>query len=192
MDLFIDKLAQKISSSKKNSSYNNNNTAATDRSAYAKEIAELKEKVENYEKLLQEMKLINLKNIESANKLGDMAEDMSKAYAEFKSISSEEITAADEAIEEEVMDGTRDMLQEFFEKQDDTIHKENIKVYRNVQAAVNDSLSEQTKSILDAQVAASKKSGTGFVKVMSVLIFIAVLADIALKVLPMFGIQLQF
>ncbi len=185
MDLFIDKLAQKFSSGNRD----NTNTAVTDRSAYAKEIAELKEKVENYEKLLQEMKLINLKNIESANKLGDMAEDMSKAYAEFKSISTEEIAAADETIEEEVMDGTRDLLQEFFEKQDDTIHKENIKVYRNVQAAVNDSLTEQTKSILDAQAAVTKKSGTGFIKVMSVLIFIAVLADIALKVLPMFGIQ---
>lgn len=151
------------------------------------EIVELKEEMANYEKLLQEMKLVNLKNMESANRLNDMAEDMAKAYEQFKS-ASENSMISDEEYEAEI-GAEKDLLKEFFDKQDDTIHKENIKVYRNVQAAMNDSLGEQTKSILEAQTNAMSKSRTGFIKVMTILIFIAVLADIALKVLPMFGIQ---
>ena len=156
-------------------------------SGLKEEIVELKEEMANYEKLLQEMKLVNLKNMESANRLNDMAEDMARAYEQFKS-ASDNAMLTDEELEEEY-GAEKDMLKEFFDKQDDTIHKENIKVYRNVQAAMNDSLGEQTKSILEAQNNAMSKSRTGFIKVMTILIFIAVLADIALKVLPMFGIQ---
>lgn len=175
MDLFIDKLAQKFTSS---------DVIKGNQAAEAKEIKQLKEKIENYEKLLSEMKLVNLKNMESAEKLRDMVEDLEKAAsvdADVKSGPTEEEIAAAEA--------DRDMIRDLFDKQSDTIHKENIKVYRNVQAAMGESLTEQTKSILDAQQAVSKKSQTGFLKVMSVLIFIAVLADIALKVLPMFGLM---
>ncbi len=183
MDLFIDKLAQKIAA-KETVSINREKNEAD-----SKEIIALKEKVENYEKLLQEMKLVNLKNIETANRLNEMAEDMASAYDEIKNMGEAEMSAPEEPAPAEVSDAEREMFKEFFDKQDDTIHKENIKVYRNVQAAMNEGLSEQTKSILEAQTQSLKKSHTGFLKVMSVLIFIAVLADIALKVLPMFGIQ---
>ncbi len=177
MDLFIDKLAQKISST--------DNTRGN-QSANAKEIAKLKEKVENYEKLLQEMKMLNLKNIESAGKLSELVDDAAKAFNECKEDSgSEEMRLSAEEAEAD-----REMIRELFGKQEDTIHRENIKVYRNVQAAVSDSLAEKTKEIIDAQNNAARSSRTGFLKVMSVLIFLAVLADIALRVLPMFGIKL--
>ena len=175
MDLFIDKLAQKFTSS---------DVIKGNQAAEAKEIKQLKEKIENYEKLLSEMKLVNLKNMESAEKLRDMVEDLTGAVSADTGAQAgpteEEIAAAE---------ADREMIKDLFDKQSDTIHKENIKVYRNVQAAMGESLTEQTKSIIDAQQAVSKKSQTGFLKVMSVLIFIAVLADIALKVLPMFGLM---
>ncbi len=178
MDLFIDKLAQKFAGNEQNKGV---------LPGESKEIRELREKVENYEKLLQEMKLVNLKNMESAEKLRDMVEAASETIqtglAAPAALSEEEKNAAEAAAEAD-----REMIKELFDKQSDTIHKENIKVYRNVQAAVGEGLSEQTKSILEAQQGGFKKSGTGFLKVMSVLIFIAVLADIALKVLPMFGL----
>lgn len=183
MDLFIDKLAQKFTGNDQSRSVQPRNN----QSGESKEIRELKEKVENYEKLLQEMKLVNLKNMESAEKLRDMVEAATEAAQTANSapagLSEEEKNAAQAAAEAD-----REMIRELFDKQSDTIHKENIKVYRNVQAAVGEGLSEQTKSILEAQQGGFKKSGTGFLKVMSVLIFIAVLADIALKVLPMFGL----
>lgn len=165
MDLFIDKLAQKISSTEMIRA----NTAAE-----AKETIELKAKVEGYEKLLQEMKLINLKNIESAEKLSALASECTEA-----------VRAAAEAGKDSDNEEENDAL---IEKTSDLIHKENVKVYRNIQAAVQSSIDDQTKVIVDAQVESSKKNSTTFIKVMSVLIFVAVLADIALKVLSIFGI----
>lgn len=177
MDLFIDKLAQKMSSVE---------NARGNQSANVKETAKLKEKVENYEKLLQEMKMLNLKNIESAGKLSELVDDAARALNETRENMEAESTGVSAADAE----ADREMIRELFGKQEDTIHRENIKVYRNVQAAVSDSLTEKTKEIIDAQNAAARGSRTGFLKVMSVLIFLAVLADIALKLLPMFGIKL--
>ncbi len=165
MDAFIDKLAQKFTASE---------VIKGNHEAEAKEIEQLKAQIETYEKLLQDMKLVNLKNMESAEKLNKLAEETANALKK-------------EAEQGEPSYADKELVQQLFDKQSDTIHKENVKVYRNVQAAVGDVLKDQTKSILDAQSQAAKKSGTGFLKVMSVLIFIAVLADIALKVLTMFG-----
>lgn len=78
--------------------------------------------------------------------------------------------------------GNKEYLEELFTKADDSLHKENVKVYRNVQAAINDGLKEQTETLLEEQRKTSKKQGV-FLKVMSILIFVAVLADIALQVL---------
>lgn len=187
MDNFIDKLAQKF--------------AATDQvksSTYAetKEIARLKEKIEGYENLLQDMRKINLKNIASAETLGDIAEesaDVTRMAKEAVKQAMEAVELANEKIR--IAEGTpenagagKEYMDEIFEKTSDVIHKENVKVYRNVQATVQASLDDQANRIISAQTAASKKNSTTFLKVMSVLIFIAVLADIALKVLTMFHI----
>ena len=166
MDLFIDKLAQKFTQS---------DVIKGNHEAEAKEIEELKAQIETYEKLLQDMKLVNLKNMESAEKLNGLVEDVIRNCEK-----DNEDSQADLA--------DKELIKELFDKQSDTIHKENIKVYRNVQATMTDSLGEQTKSILEAQQQASKKGGLGFLKVMSVLILLAVLADIALKVLTMYGL----
>lgn len=185
MDNFIDKLAQKF--------------AATDQvktSTYAetKEIAKLKEKIEGYENLLQDMRKINLKNIASAETLGYIAEDSADAAKQAKEAAKEALEAVEivgERIKlaEDNAQGTgKEYMDEIFEKTSDVIHKENVKVYRNVQATVQASLEDQTNRIIDAQNTACKKNSTTFLKVMSVLIFIAVLADIALKVLTMFHI----
>ncbi len=165
MDLFIDKLAQKFTASE---------VIKGNHEAEAKEIEELKEQIESYEKLLSEMKLVNLKNIESAERLKSLTEEVAMGVK--KEDDNKSVDIAD-----------KETIQKLFDKQSDTIHKENIKVYRNVQAAMGDSMAEQTKSILEAQQGMGK-SGLGFVKVMSVLIFLAVLADIALKFLMMYGI----
>ncbi len=165
MDLFIDKLAQKFSP---------NEVIKGNHDAEAKEIEDLKAQVEAYEKLLQDMKLVNLKNMESAEKLNGLVENV-----------IDEVTK--NAQDKQVDPVDKELIKELFDKQSDTIHKENIKVYRNVQAAMGDSLGEQTKSILEAQQQSTRIRGLGFIKVMSVLIFVAVLADIALKILTMYG-----
>ncbi len=181
MDLFIDKLAQKISSTEMIKA----NTAAE-----AKETKELREQVEGYENLLQEMKLINLKNMESAKELNALTKECSEAARTVA-----EATVDAKAVLAEVAEANKandnkkdEENDDLFEKTSDVIHRENVKVYRNIQASLQSSLDDQTKAIIESQTETGKKNSVGFLKVMSVLIFIAVLADIALKVLSIMGI----
>lgn len=180
MDNFIDKLAQKFTA-----------TDQVKASTYTetKEIAKLKEKIEGYESLLQDMRKLNLKNVASADALNELAESSANTVKQAEEAAKQAREAVELAANGASAGGAgKEYMDEMFEKTSDVIHKENVKVYRNVQATVQASLDDQTRAILDAQTAVGKKNSTTFLKVMSVLIFIAVLADIALKVLNMFHI----
>lgn len=205
MDIFIDKLAQKITGSE----IINANTTAE-----AKELEMLKTKVEGYDNLLQEMRELNLKNTQSAERLNgiiermpDTAEIINSIMAKMpntdemvssimekmpdaeKMVSSivEKIPEPAKMPEIEIPDN-REQFDEMFDKTSDLVHRENVKVYRNVQAAVRAELENQTKSLMEAQKSEENKKELVFLKVMSVLIFIAVIADITLRVLGILGI----
>ncbi len=205
MDIFIDKLAQKITGSE----IINANTTAE-----AKELEMLKTKVEGYDNLLQEMRELNLKNTQSAERLNgiiermpDTAEIINSIMAKMpntdemvssimekmpdaeKMVSSivEKIPEPAKMPEIEIPDN-REQFDEMFDKTSDLVHRENVKVYRNVQAAVRAELENQTKSLMEAQKSEENKKELAFLKVMSVLIFIAVIADITLRALGILGI----
>ena len=112
MDTFIDKLAQKFSAQ---------DMIRANLAAEAKETRTLREKMESYESLLQEMRQINLKNMESAERVNQMLQEGAQTDREY--------------------------LQEMFTKTDETLHTENVKVYRNVQAVVVDELKKQTEEL---------------------------------------------
>ena len=112
MDTFIDKLAQRFSAQ---------DMIRANLAAEAKETRKLREKMESYESLLQEMRQINLKNMESAERVNLMLQ---------------EGATADKAY-----------LQELFTKADENLHTENVKVYRNVQAVVVDEVKKQTDAM---------------------------------------------
>lgn len=172
MDNFIDKLAQKFSAQ---------DMIRANLAAEAKETKKLREKMESYETLLQEMRQINLKNMESAERVNLMLQEGAQADKEY--------------------------LQEMFSKVDENLHTENVKVYRNVQAAIQSGLEEQTKALLEEQQkqiqkqqeyietqhkmiqeqGVQAKKSSLFVKVMAVLIFLGVAADITLQVLEVMG-----
>lgn len=164
MDGFIDKLAQKISGGEMIKA----NIAAEN-----KELQGLKMKIEGYEDLLSDMRKVNLNNTETAKQL----EELSDKTEELKKLIT---SSADNTSEKEYAD-------QIFDKTTEVIHTENVKVYRNVQAALKSELEEQTKTILDS-TNKPVKNNNKFLGVMSVLIFIAVLADIALRVLEIMGI----
>ena len=174
MDTFIDKLAQKFSAQ---------DMIRANLAAEAKETKKLREKMESYETLLQEMRQINLKNMESAERVNQMLQEGSQADKEYMS--------------------------EMFAKVDETLHTENVKVYRNVQAAIQNSLEEQTKALLEKQQeqisqqqahieaqhkliqeqgAAAKKNSI-FLKVAAILTFLAVAADIALQIMDIMNFK---
>ncbi len=77
-------------------------------------------------------------------------------------------------------------LEEMFRQSDDFVHKENVKVYRNVQAVVVDELKNQTEGLTKHnQELYTKMKST---KTMVIIAIIIGIANIALTVLSIFGI----
>ena len=78
------------------------------------------------------------------------------------------------------------LLEENFRQSSDFLHKENVKVYRNVQAAVTEELGKQTAELKQSQ---KENQGSKGLLPISILILLAVLADIAIH---LFSITLPF
>ena len=81
---------------------------------------------------------------------------------------------------------TREVLDEKFRQSDDFLHKENVKVYRNVQAAVVEELNKQTEELKKSQ---KENRGSKAVLPISILTLLVVLADIAVH---LFSITIPF
>ena len=179
MDTFIDKLAQRFSAQ---------DMIRANLAAEAKETRKLREKMENYESLLQEMKQINLKNMESAERVNKILQ---------------EGTFSDKEYLQDLFAQKEQLLTNSFSKMEEALHTENVKVYRNVQAAISNSLEEQTTKLLEEQQRQieaqhvliqqqAKKAGkrSAFLTVMSILTFLGVTAAVALEIIQMLGIAL--
>ena len=190
MDTFIDKLAQRFSAQ---------DMIRANLAAEAKETRKLREKMESYESLLQEMRQINLKNMESAERVNNILQEgtfTDKEYLQELFAQKEELLAAQFA-------GTKQALEDGFAHMDESLHTENVKVYRNVQAAIQNSLEEQTTKLLEeqqkqieeqhkliqAQGKNAKRRGV-FLIIMSILTFLGVAAAVALEVMQMLNITI--
>ena len=163
MDNFMDKLAQKFSAQE---------MIKANSQAEAEELKRLQMQVSEYEKILQEMRKLNYKNTElsekldlmigdNADKIQGMKEDEQKLIAALRDLTDEQTRNREaelERKEEERMEQERakeiqkqaditaitDLLEDKFQRSDDFVHKENVKVYRNVQAVVVDELKRYT------------------------------------------------
>ncbi len=71
---------------------------------------------------------------------------------------------------------------------EDYVHKENVKVYRNVQAAVNEQLSNKSRDINDHFAVVNTAVNKRKVSVMAILTFLLVLGGVAIQVLQVLGI----
>lgn len=159
MDNFMDKLAQKFSAQE---------MIKANSQAEAEEMKRLQLQVSEYEKILQEMRKLNYRNTELTEKLdrmiGDntdkiqsMKQDEQKLIAALRDLTDEQTRNREaelERKEEERIEQERiaeehkqtdlsaitDLLENKFQKSDDFVHKENVKVYRNVQAVVVDEI----------------------------------------------------
>ena len=78
-------------------------------------------------------------------------------------------------------------IEEWFKQADDFLHKENVKVYRNVQAVVVDEVANKAENIMKAQEEAVKKSGKP-VLIFAVLGFVAAAASLVIQILNIMGI----
>ena len=159
MDNFIDKLAQK---------FNAQEMIKANSQAEAAEMKKLQLQISEYEKILQEMRKLNYRNSElsekidglvgdNAGKLKEMQEDEQKLLSVLKNIADEYTKLQNEAYEKEEERQAaineenekarldKEMLEELFNHSDEFTHRENVKVYRNVQAVVIDELKKQTE-----------------------------------------------
>ena len=82
---------------------------------------------------------------------------------------------------EQTLEEIKQLLEEKFRQSDDFLHKENVKVYRNVQAALIEELNKQTEELKNSQV--QNKASKALLP-LSVLILIGVVADIVINLLP--------
>lgn len=165
MDNFMDKLAQKFSAQE---------MIKANSQAEAEEMKRLQLQVSEYEKILQEMRKLNYKNTElsekldlmigdNAGKIQSMKEDEQKLLAALRDLTDEQTRnreaelerKAEERLEQEREDTAQkqadisaitDILEDKFQRSDDFVHKENVKVYRNVQAVVVDELKRYTEN----------------------------------------------
>ena len=201
----MDKLAQKFSAQEM---INANSQAE------AEEMKRLQMQVSEYEKILQEMRKLSYKNTElserlelvigeNAGKIQRMKEDEEKLIAVLKDLTEEqtknrdselekkeeerlEKERADEAKKQSDISVITNLLENKFQRSDDFVHKENVKVYRNVQAVVVDELKRYTENAQEEKNAINAKLG----KVMkfSVISMLASIVGVVLWALMAAGI----
>lgn len=204
----MDKLAQKFSAQE---------MIKANSQAEAEELERLQLQVSEYEKILQEMRKLNYKNTElaeklelmigeNAEKIQSMKEDEQQLIAALRDLTDEQTRnreaeiarKAEEQLEQEQEQKTQkqtdisaltDLLENKFQKSDDFVHKENVKVYRNVQAVVVDEVKrcieslqgerDELKKMLDAKL---KK-----IMILSGISVVAALTSVILWALMMTG-----
>lgn len=196
MDNFMDKIAQKLTS--QDMIRANSAADAAELQNLETQMELFKEQMGKYDDCLQEMRKLNLKNIESAQgvqQLADVAgEKIGKAVEEIESTSVSKIQQTSDAsiagiketsdvsiaginqtvaeglakiaeIKEnadnleaitETMSELQSKLENSFKNMEDFLHTDNVKVYRNVQAAMIEELEKQTAEIKEAQEKATK------------------------------------
>ncbi len=162
MDNFMDKLAQK---------FNAQEMIKANSQAEAAEMKKLQLQVAEYEKILQEMRKLNYKNAEltekidglvgeNAGKLQGLQEDEQKLLNLLRDLTEEQTRNREEEFsrkeeeKQEAVAGAQTQskeivsrTQELFARSEDFVHKENVKVYRNVQAVIVEELKKQTDTL---------------------------------------------
>lgn len=173
MDTFIGKLAQKR---------NAQEMIRANTTAEAIKMEQMQNQMEQYDKVMQEIRRVNLKTAENAVTAQDL---LKECIAKTEALQQE--GKMQEAREESAAE-LKAMLEELFRQSDDFLHKENVKVYRNVQAALVEELNKQTEAIKAEQ---NRKKGGSATVVLMVLVLIGVAADLAIHIftfLTMMGI----
>lgn len=89
-----------------------------------------------------------------------------------------------------VMEKNQKEVSEWFKQADDFLHKENVKVYRNVQAVVVDELEKKSEIIIQAQETNSQKLRKP-VLVLAALGFVSALATLVMQILETVGFFVQ-
>lgn len=207
MDTFMDKFAQR----KKAQGMIDANAAAD-----AAKMEKLQKQVNEYELLLQEMRKVNLKTAENAGQMRKVLQTWMErlealqienaAQAERDQILSEiknrleelpimigeqwqeELLAEMKLQQDATAEEAKRQMEEAFRQNEEFFHKESVKVYRNVQAAMTEELEKQTETLSLLQTETGRKQKG--VLPLTVLTLILLLADIAIHLFSILNIKL--
>lgn len=156
MDNFMDKLAQKLSSQE---------VIKANSQAEAAQMKKLQLQVAEYEKILQEMRKLNYKNTEVSEKIDvqvgenalrvhELQEEELKLLNVLRDLTDEQIRLHEEELskkDDETLEEIKQIIEKtegLFKHTEEHVHKENVKVYRNVQAVVVDEMKRHTENIV--------------------------------------------
>ena len=182
MDTFIDKLAQKR---------NAQEMILANMSAEAVKMEQMQNQMKAYDELMQEVRRVNLTTAENLSEVQDTLDEYMDRLDEMQENygKDDETKEALEQLKEllesngkneetiQALTQLRELQEEKFRQSSDFLHKENVKVYRNVQAAVTEELDKQTAELKKSQI---ENRGSKALLPISILILLAVLADIAI------------
>ena len=172
MDTFMDRLSHRKSSQE---------MIQANAAADAAKMEQLQNQVTEYDALLQDMRKVNLKAAENMEQMQHMLEEALKKI--------EAVKAADDtkAEIEKLFTELKKQMEEISLRSDDFHHKENVKVYRNVQASMEEALEKQTDTV-SQKIGESSKKQRALLPV-SVIIMLMVIIDI---VINLFNIVIKF
>lgn len=171
--------------------------------AYQKQIAELQELCEKNRVLVEEMRKMSL---ETTKGVQDVMKASAKALSENSSAlhdvdfgkmqedSKKSVEESAGALEEKLrasIEESQKKLADLMQQSDDFSHKENVRVYRNVQAAVEQLLKKQTED-LNEKLEEAGKPAKAPVNPVQIVTLIAVLCGVVLEALDVFGILRMF
>lgn len=170
MDNLMDKIAQKLSAQE---------VIRANAAADAAQMEKLESQVAEYDACMKEMRRLNLKNVENEQKLKELLEEGSTRIQELadECILKIQGTQSEVQINREKEEEVRNLLEELktlysdnttkiedlFRESDDFVHKENVKVYRNVQAVMVEELEKQTQDIINNVRALSGRNKSMFI-----------------------------
>lgn len=168
MDTFIDKIAQ---------SRNAQEMIRANMAAETVTMEQMQSRMQDYDELMQEIRRVNLQTVANVSEVRDaLKECISQLEAMQTQAAQENQENAQEQGQE--LARIRELLEEKFRQSDEFLHKENVKVYRNVQAAVAEELTKQTEELKKSQ---EQNRGSRAVLPISILILIGVIADILIQ-----------
>ena len=161
MDTFIDKLAQKK---------NAQEMIRANSAAEAAKMEQMQQQLQAYDEVMREIRRINIKTAENVDNVRNV---LTQCMKKLEGIETEGGQA--EELEKQLA-GIKMLLEERLAQSEEFMHKENVKVYRNVQAAFTEELEKQNQTKKDS------KAPVG----LSIAILIAVAADIVINLLSLF------
>ena len=131
MDTFIDKLAQKK---------NAQEMIRANSAAEAARMDQMERQMKAYDELMQEIRRVNIKTAENVDNVQSV---LKQCMEKLEALETESGQAQDV---EEQLAGIKSLLEERLTQSEEFVHRENVKVYRNVQAAFSEEFEKQNQT----------------------------------------------